>query len=366
MNKITLITFISLLSLCLSSFAQTVTFELRNESKTGNTYEFDVYMKADQNGTYHSRGQVYINYNDQAFGEAVASQGNVQVTPLSLLSETSALGSKYQTVNVADNGANLAITWQSNFLGVAPSGNVHTAVPTNLTPLYHVSIKMQDASQPAQLSFNTPLMNGQQFMLIGSNKELAYGQAVSAPVRFLGFSATRANVHDVRLNWSTTNEFNSDHFVIEKKLNDGRFEKLTQVDAQGLTQGTNEYTYLDQTGMGNENFYRIKQVDFDGTFQYSDEAMVEISGNLNDRFTAFPSPASSVVTLKANGNLDADYNFTVSDVSGKEVFNGVLVQNASNGEFTMDVSKFAAGTYYIKTVSPSGKSYLNKFVKVNK
>jgi len=355
-----------MLLFCGTAFAQTVTFEIRNEQKQGNKYAFDVFMKADQNGTYHSRGQVYISYNTDAFGDAVASNGNVTVTPLALLTETSALGAKYQTVNVADNGKNLAITWQSNFLGIAPTRNAHTSVPTANTALYHVEIVMADATQPAKLDFNTSLMKGQQFMLVGSNHEIPYGQSISLPVKFIDFTATQANVHDVQLTWKTTNEFNSDHFVIEKKKNNGTFAELTVVDAQGLTQGINEYAYLDQSGMGNENYYRIKQVDVDGTFQYTNVVMVEIDGNTNDRFVAFPSPATTEVTLKATtAQLDADYNFTVSDVNGKTVYTGVMVQNGGNS-FTINVSNYAAGTYYIRTVSPEGHTYMNRFIKVNK
>lgn len=355
-----------MLLFCGTAFAQTVTFEIRNEQKVGNKYAFDVFMKADQNGTYHSRGQIYISYNQDAFGDAVATNGNVTVTASSLLTETSALGAKYQTVNVADNGVNLALTWQSNFLGIAPTGSAHTSVPTTQTGLYHVEIDMTDATQPAKLDFNTRLMKGQQFMLIGSNHEMPYGQSVSLPVRFVDFTATQANVHDVQLIWKTTNEFNSDHFVIEKKKNNGTFVELTVVDAQGLTQGVNEYAYLDQSGMGNENFYRIKQIDVDGSFQYTNVVMVGIDLRDNDRFVAFPSPATTEVTLKATTTqLDADYNFTVSDVNGKTVYTGVLTQNGDSF-FTIDVSSFAAGTYNITTVSPEGNAYINRFIKVTK
>lgn len=46
-----------------NAFAQSLSFEVRNETKNGNTYSFDLFIKADQAGTYHSRGQVYLNYN---------------------------------------------------------------------------------------------------------------------------------------------------------------------------------------------------------------------------------------------------------------------------------------------------------------
>lgn len=364
-TKIYLLTAFLLLSFG-NFFAQTVTFEVRNEKKIGRTYAFDVYMKADQQGTYHSRGQVYLNYNQKAFGESVVAHGSVTVTPLALLTESAVLGAKYQTINIADNGVNLALTWQSNFLGVSPTVGVHTAVPTAQTPLYHIEMEMQDVTEAPTLSFNTQLMKGQQFMLVGSNQELAYGQAISSPVKWVAFTATQANVHDVQLIWKTTNEFNSDHFLIEKKRNNGVFEALTQVDAQGNTQGVNEYAYLDQSGMGNENFYRIKQVDFDGTFQYTDVVMIEMEVVKNDRFIVFPSPATTDVTLKATtARLDADYTFTMSDVSGKIVYTGIMVQNGANAS-SVDISKFTAGTYYIRTVSPEGKAYLNRFIKVNK
>ncbi len=366
MNKSAILFIMLSLLLSGSALAQTLTFELRNEKVNAGSYEFDVYMKADQAGTFHSRGQVYISYNTSALGSAIVENGNVTVTPLALLTGASQLGAKYQTVNVADNGANLAITWQSNFLGAQPGTSAHTEVPTTSTALYRVSIKMASVNANPQLAFNMDLMKGQQFYLTGSNNEIPYGEKVgSLPIVLLDLAAQKANFHDVKLSWVTSREINSSFFVIEKKRNGGDFSELTQVEAAGVAENGREYSYLDQSGMGITNEYRLKMVDMDGSFEYSDVVTVEFDESINDKFNVFPSPATTTVTLKATGQVDGDYNFSLSDLNGRILQTGAITRDTPSGAVELDVSDYAAGTYIIKTVSPTGKSYLNKVVKVN-
>jgi hypothetical protein len=350
-----------------SAQAQAVSFEVRNERVVGSNYEFDVYMAADQLGTFHSRGQVYVNYNPAAFGSQLVSSGNVTVTQLSLLKENIGGTGKYATINATDNAPGVvAFTWQNNFVNQAPSATFHTEVLMVMTPLYHVSMKLIDPAAATKVSLNSKLMKGQQFYLISANgEEKAYREGAAAPFAFLTISADKANDHDVLLNWSTTNEGGTDFFVIEKQKENGSFAELTKTGAKN-TSGTNTYEYLDQSGMANTVTYRVQQVGFDGAVVFSDVVEVKF-GDLveNDKFVVYPSPASDFTYLKAKGQMNADHNFYVSDINGKVVFEGLLEKGAANGEVKINLTGYAEGTYIVKTTSPDGKSYLNKLVKVN-
>lgn len=348
-----------------SSMAQGVSFEIRNATVSNNQYVFDIYMGADQAGTFHSRGQVYLNYNPLAFGEKVVDNKRIQVTPGALLNQTVASNAKYFTVNVVDNEENIAaITWSSNFTALAPNSAFHTEVPMAATHLYHVAMNLVDASAATKVDFNTKLMNGQQFFLTGSNSEQAYTSG-TLPVELLSFTGKLINAHDVKLDWATSTEINNDFFAIEKKKDNGEFAEIARVRGAGTTTEQRNYTYTDRSGMGNTNVYRLRVVDLSGAFIYSNEVETKLDFFENDKFVAFPSPATTQVTLKSTGKLDANYNFTVSDNAGKIVYKGVLVKEAPNGQFTLDVTGFAEGAYYISTTSADGKAYLNRFVKVN-
>ncbi len=338
-----------------------VAFQIRNEQVVGGNYEFDVYMVADAAGTFHSRGQLYINFNPLAFGNSPVTNGNVTSTHLALLNEVIPLlgnAPKYTTVNTVDNGSRIVITWQSLFLGATPSSLAHTEVPITPTPLYHFSVVMANPAINPNLFFSLGLMAGQQYYLSASGSELPYGDA-TLPVELLSFTADKANDHDVSINWATAAERNSDYFILEKQKGQGEFQEIARVDAAGFSDEFRAYSHLDQTGMANVVRYRLRQVDIDGTFSLSNTVELTFDFFDNDKFVLYPNPAKSFSMIKANGPLEGNYTYRLSDLQGRSLMRGVFEQSFSN-EMRLDVSRLAAGTYYLTLTSPLGKSYMNK------
>ena len=366
-KSIFLILFFSLLCYHIASAQVQVAFEIRNEQVVGGNYEFDVYMAASQEGTFHTNGQVYISFNEQAFGADLVANQAVKYTHLDLLDQSAGpLGPKYNTLNLADNRSNVfAATWSGNFNSA--TGNLdatHTALPARMTPLYHFSFKLRNPNAPAQIQLHTDLMKGQQFYMNRSAKLIAYVEG-RIPTQLLDFTGELANVHDVRLNWATTNELASDVYILEKRKGEiGDFNEVTKVKAQGAA-NQSKYTYLDRSGMANVNYYRLKVVGTDGAVQYSDLVRIEVAGSKNDKFVVFPSPAQDFTTLRAtSGKVDADCHFTLSDLEGRTLYKGVLSKENTNGEVKVDLSNLAEGTYYIKTTRANGEIYLNRLVKI--
>lgn len=357
-----------LTALAYGAFAQAkVDFEIRNGQIVGNNYEFDVFMAADQAGTYHTRGMVYFSYNTAAFGTNVMQNSALSVSQTQLLNAQTSGFAKYRTLTPADNSTNIAaITWEnSNLLAAGLSTNqALTELPTTMAPLYHVSIQMTNTSAAPNVQLHSTLMQGQQFYSAVSG-EVAYDEGVAQlPVEFLGVNAERANAHDVMVTWTTAEEINNDFFVVEKKRGvNGTFEEIARVNAKANPQAANEYGHLDQTGMNNVNFYRIKQVDLDGTATYSD--IVEVTMDElaeNDKFVVYPSPAKEFTTLRSIVDLQSDLEFEVTDMNGKVVFSGSLPKES--GKVTLPLTGLSAGTYHVTTFA-NGKSYLNRLVKTN-
>jgi hypothetical protein len=344
-----------------------VDFDIRNEQVVGNNYEFDVYMAANQAGTFHTRGMVYFTYNTAAFGTKAIQNGNLTVAQSQLLNDQASGFAKYRTLNPADNSDNIAaITWEnSNLLAAGLNTNqALTELSTVMTPLYHVSMRMVNTTAPANITLHNNLMQGQQFYSVAAG-EVAYDEGqLALPVEFLGISAERANAHDVMVKWNTANEINNDFFVVEKKRNEnGQFQEIARVNATATPQEVNNYDYLDQSGMSNVNYYRIKQVDLDGAVHFSE--IVEITMEElaeNDKFVVYPSPAKDMTTLRSVVDLEVDLTFEVSDVNGKVLISGSLPK--ASGKVTIPLTGFAAGTYHVTTFA-NGRSYLNRLVKTN-
>ncbi len=355
-----------------------VMFEIRNERTVthptlGSADAFDLYMSASFSGTYHSRGQIYFNYNMNRFGRAVHAAGRVELEHGDLLSgELIFLGDttpKYNTINVIDNSqSKVVFTWQSNFLSFLPNPAIHNSVPDSATLIYTIYLKIFDPLEPANVSYDFTLMAGQQFMLTDSDNdgnpdEVPYANGF-LPVELLNFKAERLGDENALLSWETVTEVNNDKFVIEKKKNNGDFEAIGEVKGAGTTEEMQHYSYVDKSGLADQNYYRLKQIDIDGAITYSDVVEIGFDAYANDKFVVYPSPAKDHTFLKAVSELEGDYMVSVMDLSGRQLKSLVLSKDAPTSGLRIDLSDLSDGMYFVRTVSPLGRAFINRVVKV--
>lgn len=359
-----------------------IDFEIQNATYTGTAgvdqaFEFDVMMKADRPGSYHSRGMIYMYYNTALFGNSIIANGNVSYTEGDLLTETiGGFLQKYSTVNDGvDNGSSFVFTWQptfdntfsANYFGTGDA--THTEVPDTFDDVYHFKMDIPSANQSAALtltdaglSFDFTNMLGQQFLIDTTGTEQPYSDGF-LPVELLSFSAEKLTQDRVELQWVTTAELNNDLFSIEKMTDNGEFVEIGTVDGQGTTRETTNYTFVDDTRMGEVNQYRLRQIDFDGSFVYSE--VVEVTFEFaTQQFYAYPTIATDFVNFKAKGELDADYRFSVMDLNGKTLQAGVLSQGVRGGEVRIPLAGASAGMYFIRAVSPEGTVTTVRFQKI--
>ncbi len=96
------------------------------------------------------------------------------------------------------------------------------------------------------------------------------------PVELTSFTAT-SKLGNVILNWATATELNNLGFAIERKLDSSVWERISFVEGYGTTTEPNEYSYVDDISSitATSLAYRLKQIDFDGSYEYSDEVLVD-------------------------------------------------------------------------------------------
>ena len=119
--------------------------------------------------------------------------------------------------------------------------------------------------------FNMPYFLKMTKVSFGSLAALAQTTDI-VPVELLAFTASVMN-SEVQLFWSTASELNNRGFEIERSVNDNNnFVTVGFVDGKGSSSEINYYSFLDnpQLSGANQIYYRLKQIDFDGTFSYSD------------------------------------------------------------------------------------------------
>ena len=169
--------------------------------------------------------------------------------------------------------------------------------------------------------------------------------AVTLPVSLLEIKATPA-ISSTLLSFSTATELNNSHFAIERSADARIFSEIGQVKGAGTTQEPQSYTFTDERPLAGTNYYRLRQVDYDGTESFSPVVSVVFgkSGNI----TLAPSPATDRVRIQLDEALRADGLWQVYDNTGRQVLSGAW--EAETADYDLDVNVLPEGMYTFRLV----------------
>lgn len=120
------------------------------------------------------------------------------------------------------------------------------------------------------------------------------------PVEWLSINAMSTE-NGVSLTWETASEYNSHFFEVQWSLDGFMYESLDQLPAAGISSGVLQYEYLDQRTQTGTMYYRIRQVDIDGQFEFSPTIQVDVTASEVIRIS--PNPVSSILTLQAGSEI---------------------------------------------------------------
>ena len=182
------------------------------------------------------------------------------------------------------------------------------------------------------------------------------------PVELTSFVAKNER-NNVTLNWATATEVNNNGFQIERKLNGTtEWTKLSFVSGRGTTTERNNYSYVDKSLTVGKYSYRLKQVDLDGTFEYS--PIIEVDVNAPNEFTLYqnyPNPFNPSTTIEYSLPEKADVTISIYTAIGELVttlVNGTVEAGYQKTNF--NAANFTSGTYIyqIRAVG-SGKTFVD-------
>jgi hypothetical protein len=118
----------------------------------------------------------------------------------------------------------------------------------------------------------------------------ATGAPTGLPVQLLNFTASANPDQAVDVRWSTGSEQNSSHFVLERSASLESFAEIARLDAAGQASSVRQYSFTDRNPLRGINYYRLRQIDTDGSQQLYRPVAVEIGG---DVLRVFPNPSST-------------------------------------------------------------------------
>ena len=180
---------------------------------------------------------------------------------------------------------------------------------------------------------------------------------ITIPVELTSFTASVID-NQVQLNWLTATEVNNSGFEVERKAGAGSFEKVGFIPGFGTTTELRSYSFVDQkVGVGLYS-YRLKQVDFNGTFAYSEEVNVEVNPPLVFALEQnYPNPFNPSTMIKYSIPQDGFVNLFIYNLLGEKVATLVnSIQKAGRYEVNFDASRFASGVYFYSIEAGSYKS----------
>jgi len=294
-------------------------------------------------------------------------------------------GLYYQTVGFTDNMNGLISSNGSNIMKTTDGGATWqaTSLPPGVTSFAGINMSaIKSGSNEIRLSINEttgnsmfittnfgsswteetlPIeaeVNGVQHMrFLNDNLGFAgcgLGYVIKytgiVPVELTSFAVQVNNLGNVVLNWSTATETNNHMFEIERKSESGGYFTLGFVNGAGTTSEPQNYTYTDNSVSTGTFYYRLKQIDFDGRFQYSDEVEIQVNGPLSFALEQnYPNPFNPTTKIKYSVPEAGNIRLSVYNTVGEEI--AVLVNGYSEaGHFnvTFDASNLPSGVYLYK------------------
>jgi hypothetical protein len=184
------------------------------------------------------------------------------------------------------------------------------------------------------------------------------------PVELNSFTAI-SQVHGVQLAWSTATEQNNLGFEVQRSVNSNAFSKIAFVDGHGTTNAPQSYSYVDASASGKAS-YRLKQIDRDGKFTYSQTVEVNTAGTVSTYALGqnYPNPFNPATTISYTLPAAGQISLKVYDMLGKEVatlVNGMRPAGANTTSF--DASYLPSGMYFY-TLRSAGFSATKKMLLV--
>ncbi len=193
------------------------------------------------------------------------------------------------------------------------------------------------------------------------------------PVQISSFTGTYINANSVQLNWTTISEVNNYGFFVERRsANQHTFIELPSsfIPGHGTTITPQQYTYTDNLASGETWYYRLRQVDLDGSVHYTDEILVSIVTSVPGEVPAefnlhqnYPNPFNPSTTIRFSVETQGLAALTMYNLLGQELttlFSG-NVEPRNIYTVQLDASTLPTGTYFYRLKS-NGKTSLRKMV----
>jgi len=238
--------------------------------------------------------------------------------------------------DLPNNGGSGSVT-----TGVNPFVNVTGSIAYN-----YVGIPGCTAATPASLNC---LSNNLAIQINGPGipDQIVSCAQTSLPVKLISFTG-KETATGIQLNWTTATGRNFDYFEIERADETLAFNTIaTSIAGKGDVNVSASYTYTDYAPILGKNYYRLKNVDLDGSVEYSDVIMVYANASDNT-VKLYPNPNQKIFTLELQDDIGLPVNLSLVDRLGRSLYHEVIVTSSTQIQLPATIE---AGIYFVKVTS---------------
>ena len=184
-------------------------------------------------------------------------------------------------------------------------------------------------------------------------------KANPVPVKWLSFTGEKVKNNAVKLSWDV-NEIDNHFYTIERSIDGDNFSKIGEVAASTASGNNHSYSFVDVRPFATKNYYRIKQVDKDGRYSYSNVIIINID-EATSNWVVYPNPTTEKVNLFCNANYN-NMQVQIFDAVGKLVYSEMKAKAMKGEIVTVSLQHLAKGIYSIKLQASNAETTTKKII----
>ena len=182
------------------------------------------------------------------------------------------------------------------------------------------------------------------------------------PVELTSFSSIYEDNNTVSVNWTTASEHNSDFFLTEKSRDAINWANLSTVKAAGNSMQTIQYSVKDKNANNGTNYYRLSQVDLDGTIKMYDIISTNCAMDQQLSLLAYPNPSNGQFTVKIENAAGGMYALEITDIQGKAIEQQNIDLETGTTVVKMSHLGLQTGVYLLQFLQDGQSIQLQKIV----
>jgi hypothetical protein len=340
MNKIFLTSFIVLYLSSVGISQKIMNGRFIKNSVDGNTYVVKLQINSNSSENYLGSSNFRFSFE----GDISFSNNPVQGTDYNFFNFS---GNNYQTAYLTSPASDqISINIELN----SPYHGTYIAESPNWTDVVEFYFNIENPEGFANLKWTpsaTVAFSDDETSLF--EKGIISDLTSPLPVELVSFTASISN-GKVLILWIISSEINNAGFSLQRSEDNEKFEEVAFIKGNGTTTSTSEYSYKDISALSGKYYYRLKQIDFNGSFYYSNS--IEIDLGIPKNFILdqnYPNPFNPTTTIRFSIPIDAKVNIKLFNTLGEEV--ATIIKNELDTgihEINYSASDFSSGVYFYR------------------